>query len=48
MKGIGNLDKNSLGEMAWEKTDWSELKREMNKHEWIILTSSDLDKPPYA
>lgn len=33
MKGIGNPDKNSLGEMAWEKTDWSELKREMNKHE---------------
>ena len=33
MKGIDNLDKNSLGEMAWGKTDWSELKREMNKHE---------------
>ena len=25
MKVIGKLDRNSLGEMAWEKTDWSEL-----------------------
>lgn len=33
MKVIDNLGKNSLGEMAWKKTDWSELKRSLDKHE---------------